>query len=128
MAIARDTTAANIKPLNGAIIRKVTLGATVSAGELITQQTDDTYWDPTDTSAAQLTVAVALQSGVSGDVIPAVTHGPVKCLTGATAGSLVYGSDTAGEPSESAGTKSTIVGRSESATVLYVQPQIVDLT
>ncbi len=127
MAIGRDTTAANIKPLEGAIVRRVQIGATVSAGELITLQSDG-KWDPTDTSAAQLTVAVAIQAGVDTDYIDAVHYGPVKNITGGTPGAKVYGSDTGGELAESAGTKSTIVGFVESATILFVQPQIVDLT
>jgi hypothetical protein len=127
MAIARDTTAKNIKPLEGAIVRRVTLGATTLAGELITLQADG-KWDPTNTAAAQVTVAVALQGGADTEVVDAVVFGPVKCLTGATIGALVYGSDTAGEPAETAGTKSTIAGYNETATVLFVQPQIVDLS
>ncbi len=105
MAIARDTTAANIKPLVGAINRRVTLGATVSAGEAITLQSDG-YWDPTDASTAQLTVRIAIQGGVVGDEVDSVTYGPVKNITGATIGGLVYASDTAGELVQTAGTKS----------------------
>jgi len=126
MAIARDTTAANIKPLEGATTRRGTLGTTVAAGELVTLQSDG-FWDPSDTSAAQLTVAVAIQAGVVTDVVDLVVHGPVNCLTGATIGGLVYATDTAGEPGTTAGTKSTIAGYAPTATVLFVQPQIVDL-
>lgn len=127
MAIARDTTAANIKPLLEAKVRRVTLGATVAAGELISEQSDG-FWDPAIATSAVLTVRVAVQGGIVGDVVDSVVYGPVKCLTGATPGALVYVSDTAGEPSATAGTKSTIAGYSPSATVLFVQPQIVDLT
>lgn len=127
MAFGRDTVAKNIKPLTGAKVRRATLGATVSAGELITLQSDG-FWDPSNaTTNAQLTVRVAAQSGVSGDEIDTVTHGPVLCTEDATPGGLVFTSNTAGEPGESAGTKDTIVGYSESATVVFVQPQIIDL-
>lgn len=127
MALARDTTAANIKPLVGAITQRVQLGATVSAGEIITLQSDG-KWDPTATTAAQLNVAIAVQGGADTDYVDAVTHGPINCVTGATIGALIYASDTAGEPSLTAGTKTTIVGYATSATVVYVQPQIDDLT
>lgn len=127
MSIARDTTAEHIKPLEGAIIRRVTLGATTEAGELITLQSDG-KWDPTNTGTAQLTVAVALQGGVDGDTVDAVRYGPVVHVTGATPGVLVYASDTAGEPAASAGTKTTILGYSATATVTFVQPQIVSLS
>lgn len=127
MAVTRETTAANVKPLTSAFTRRVTLGATVEAGEAITLQSDG-FWDPSDASTAQLTARVAVQSGVSGDEIDSVTHGPVKAITGGTIGSLVYLSDTAGEYSATAGTKDTIVGYCETATILFVQVQLIDLT
>lgn len=127
MAIARQTTAEKVKPLPDALVRRTTLGATVAAGELITEQSDG-FWDPTDTGAAQLTVRVAVQGGVVGDVIDGVTHGPIECLTGATKGALVYGSDTAGEPAATAGTKGLVAGYAETDTILFVQPQIIDFT
>jgi len=127
MALARQTTANKVKPLEGAILRRGTCGTTVAAGELVTLQSDG-YWDPTDTQTAQLTVAVAIQGGVAGDEIDLVTHGPVECLTGATPGALIYGSDTAGEPSLTVGTKDLVAGYAETATILFVQPQIIDFS
>lgn len=127
MAIARDTNAANIKPLEGAIVRRYTAGTTIAAGELVTMQSDG-YVDPTNTGAVQNIAGVALQSVVSGQRVDVVVFGPVKCLTGATVGATVYGSDTAGEPAETAGTKTTIAGWAESATVLFVSPVKVSLS
>lgn len=124
MAIARDTTAANIKPLEGAIVRRGTLGATVAAGEIVELQSDG-YWDPANASAVVMNGGIALQAGASGDRIDIVVFGPVKCLTGATPGAIVYASDTAGEPAETAGTKSAVIGYAESATVLFVNFQTV---
>ena len=81
------------------------------------------------TSAVIRKIGIALQAAAAaGVVIDVVMHGPVKCLTGASPGAIVYVSDTAGEPSETAGTKDTVIGFSESATVLYVQPQIIDFS
>lgn len=127
MAIARDTTAANIKPLQGAIVRRFTAGATVAAGELVTMQSDG-YVDPTNTSAVQNIAGVALQGVAAGQRVDVVVFGPVQCLTGATVGATVYGSDTAGEPAETAGTKTSIAGWNESATVLFVSPVKVSLS
>lgn len=129
MAIGRDTTAANIKPLRGAVIRRGTSGAAIAAGEIVELQSDG-YWDPADASTVVIRkLGIAIQAAsAAGEVIDIVTHGPVKCLTGASPGAIVYVSDTAGEPSESAGTKDTIIGFSESTTVLYVQPQIIDFS
>jgi len=120
------TIGTDIKPLGGAIIRRGTLGATVTKGHPVTLQSDG-YWDHTDTDTAQITVAVAVEGGAVGERVDLVTHGPIQCLSGATPGTLVYGSDTVGTYDDAAGTKSTIIGYAESATVLFVQPQIVDL-
>jgi len=120
------TIGTDIKPLGGAIIRRGTLGATVTKGHPVTLQSDG-YWEHTDTDTAQITVAVAGEGGAVGERVDLVTHGPIQCLSGATPGTLVYGSDTVGTYDDAAGTKSTIIGYAESATVLFVLPQIVDL-
>lgn len=124
MAIGRDTTAANIKPLDGAIVRRGTLGATTVAGEIVEMQTDG-YWDPAVATGVVMNGAIAVQGGAAADVVDLVVFGPVKCLTGATPGAIVYVSDTAGEPDETAGTKSAVIGYAESATVLFVNFQTV---
>lgn len=123
MAATRDTTASNIKPLSGAIVRRYTCGATVAAGEIVSLQSDG-YVDPSDTtSAADEVVGIAVQAGSEGDVIDVVVLGPVKCMTDATPGATVFNSTTAGEPSESAAGSNTAVGYAESATVLFVLPE-----
>lgn len=124
MAIARDTTVANIKPLTGAIVRRGTLGAATVAGEIVELQSDGKF-DPAVATAVIKSGRIALQSGGDGDVVDMVTYGPVLCLTGATIGAIVYVSDTAGEPAETAGTKSAVIGYAESATVLFVDFQTV---
>lgn len=123
MAAARQTDAALIKPLEGAVIRRFTAGATVAAGELVDMQADGKV-DPADTTAAVVIgTGVAIQAGGDGDVIDVVTFGPVECMTGATIGAIIHATDTAGEPGESAGTNAGKVGWAESATVLFVNPQ-----
>jgi hypothetical protein len=122
------TQGTDIKPLNGAIIRRGTLGTTVTKGDPVTLQSDG-FWDPTDTTTnAQLTVGIAVQGGLVGDVIDIVVYGPVQCISGATPGSLAYGSNTAGALDDAVGTKDLVVGYIESATVLFVQPQIIDFS
>ena len=130
MAAARDETVANIKPLDGAIVRRFTAGAAIEPGELVCMQSDGKI-DPaigTSVAAAQC-LGVALPprnqgtAFADGDRVDVVVFGAVKCLTGATVGALIYVSDTAGEPSETTGTKTSIVGIAESATVLFVRPQ-----
>ena len=125
MAIARDTTPANIKPLEGSIIRRFTLGTTVAAGELVSMQRDG-FVDPTDTTSAAMKVAgIAIQGGVVTDVIDVVVFGPVKAITGGTPGATLFGSNTAGEPAESAGSNVVHAGWVEAATVAFVNPNLV---
>ena len=126
MAAITQKSAAAVKPLPGSRTMRIQLGATVTAPGPVTLQSDG-KWDPTDTSAVQLTVAIPIQSGVDGEYVDAVIAGPVEAISGATPGALVYGSDTAGALDTAAGTKSTIIGYAASATVLVVEPQIVDL-
>ena len=125
--MAAITAGTDIKPLPGSVVRKGTLGTTVTKGNAVTLQSDG-YWDPCDTDAAQLTVGIAVQSGVVGDVVDIVVSGPVQCISGATPGSLAYGSDTAGALDTAVGTADLVVGYVESATVLFVRPQIIDFS
>ena len=84
----------------------------------------DGYVDPSDSTAAKNPVlGVAVQAAsAAGERIDLVVFGPVKCLTGATPGALVYNSTTAGEPLETTAGNQTVAGIAESATVLFVRP------
>lgn len=52
-------------------------------------------------------------------------HGGITCITGGTPGAILFVSDTAGEPAETAGTKSAVIGYVLSATEVYVNSQTV---
>ena len=127
MAFGRNTTAELIKPLDGAVVRRFTAGATIAAGEIVALMADG-YVDPADTSAftGAVVMGSALQATAAGGRVDVVTHGPVVCLLDGTPANLVYASDTAGEPSETVGTKDVLVGITESATVLFVRPEFID--
>ena len=127
MAFGRETTAANIKPLEGAVIRRFTAGATIAAGEIVAMMADG-YVDPANTTdfTAAAVMGIALQAAGAGDRVDVVTHGPVLCLIDATPAALIYASDTAGEPATTVGTKDVLVGVAESATVLFVRPEFID--
>ena len=130
MALARQTEAHLIKPAHTATVVQGIVGATIAAGELVTQQSDG-YWDPAIATSVVPNVGVAVTGGAVGDTIEIVTLGLIACLTGGTKGAIIYVSDTAGEPSETAGTKSAVVGYlmtlpNEQATQwLMVLPQTV---
>ena len=124
MAIARDTTAANIEPKEGAIVRRYTAGATIAAGEIVSMQSDG-YVDPSDsTSAAQMIVGIALAAAVAGDRVDVVIFGPTECLTGATIGGAVDASTPAGGGAQTTAGNQKQVGWAESATVLFVRPLV----
>ena len=127
MAFGRLTTAELIKPLEGAVIRRYTAGATIAAGEIVSLMADG-YVDPANTTdfTAACVVGIARTAAVSGDRFDVVTYGPIVCLEDATPAALIYASDTAGEPATSVGTKDVLVGFAESASVLFVRPEFID--
>lgn len=127
MAFGRETDAKKVKPLEGAITRRMTAGATIAAGEIVSVMADG-YVDPADTSAmtAAVVMGIALNAAAAGEPVDIVTFGPVVCLIDATPAALYYASDTAGEPSASVGTKDVLVGFALSATVLFVRPEFID--
>lgn len=130
MAVALETVAELIKPLDGAIVRRYTAGSAITAGMPVAMASDG-YVDPADGSDTTLSFALgmAIQSAAAaGDRIDVVVHGAMKVLTGATPGVLLFVSDTAGSIGTTAGTKSTVLGVCESATVLFVKPIWVTLT
>lgn len=130
MSIGIQTDAKLIKPLEGAIVRRYTAGAAIAAGTPVTMSADEAI-DESDASDATLSFChgVSVQAAAAAGVrIDVVVFGPISSITGGTAGVLVYVSDTVGEVSETAGTKTTIVGWNESATVLFVNPKVVSLS
>ena len=129
MAVTRNTDAAVVKPLEGAIIRRFTAGATIEAGEIVSMMADG-YVDPANTAAftGSCVVGVALQDVAAGARVDVVTFGPVLAFSGGTPGLPVFASDTAGEPAEAVGTKDVVVGFMESATVLFVRVELIDLS
>jgi hypothetical protein len=127
MAATRETTVERIKMLEGGVAHQYTAGATVVAGELVAMQSDGKV-DPAIATAVCNLLGVALNSAEDGDALEVCILGRVLCLTGATVGALIYVSDTAGEPGESAGTKTTIAGIAESATILLLRPSTVSLS
>lgn len=128
-------TAANIKPLTGAISRRGTAGATLTPGAFVYLDGAN-GWKLADADAVASAqgrgVVVADDSGstsfASGAVVDIVVFGPVAGYTGMTVGGAVFNSVTAGDLDQTApalaGDFPFAAGWAESATVLFVQPQI----
>lgn len=129
-------TAAAVRPLEGAILRRGIAGTTGSVGDLVAIQSDG-FWDQSDADAlatAQargVVVAVNGQPGATtfaaGDRLDLVRYGPVAWGTGMTIGGRVYASTTAGKGDQTApaaaGDYPFMVGYAEAADVLFVDPQ-----
>lgn len=126
MSIARQTTADNVKPLEGSIIRRYTPGAAIAVGEIVSMSADG-YVDPADTTSADAVVVGIALEAATGEAAPGkidvVIYGPVTAITGGTPASILYATDTAGEPGESAGSNDGIAGFVEAATIAFVRPQ-----
>lgn len=129
MALARQSDATLIKPLSGAVVRRRTCGGSVNAGDSVYLDSSGYVQQTAGTAVAtNYPYGVTVQAGSANDTVDVVVYGPVSFVTGATPGGIVYTSDTAGQPSHTTGTKTSIVGVAESATVVFIRPAIVSLS
>ena len=133
-----DVTAAKVRPLNGAVVRRYRLGAAANVGDGVYIASDGDV-EPVDADAqasAQgrgVVVAIGARgktAGAAGDVADVVVHGPVELgnETAMTPGASVYGSPTAGKLDQTAsatsGDYNAILGYAETSTILFVDPQV----
>ena len=130
-------TAANVRPLNGAIVRRGEAGGSGSVGNLVYLAGTD-GWKQADADASQaaamgrgIVVAVGSEGATTfadGDKVDIVVFGPVEGAASMTPGATVYNSSTAGAvadaaPAETGDDWDFIVGWAESASVIFVHPQ-----
>ena len=118
-----------IKPLPGAVIRRYTAGAAVTAGYPV--YLDSSGYVRIASATAHTTnfvLGVAVKDIASGDMGAIVTKGPILCLTGATPGNKLFTMNSAGGLDHTGGTKKTVVGVAESATILHVSPHKVTMS
>jgi hypothetical protein len=132
-----DVVAAKVRPLNNAVIRRMTAGAAVSVGDAVYVASSGKV-QPTDADFQLLVQAIGVVIGVGvsgatsagdGDVVDVVTHGAVELgnATAMTPGTVVYISPTAGKMDQVApgtGDFNFVIGRALTGTTLYVQPQM----
>ena len=129
-------TAADVRPLSGATVRRFDAGGTIGIGSPVYIASDGDV-EVADGSAVATTLgclglAVATPDGgtsvSAGERVDVVTHGAVAGFSSLTPGSLVFVSDTGGGLDTASGTKGLVVGVAESATVVFVRPQIVSFS
>jgi len=129
-------TAADIRPLAGATVRRFDAGGTITIGAPVYIAGDGDVEIADGSAVGTLLgfagLAVATPDGgtsvAAGERVDVVVHGPVAGFTSLTPGGLVFVSDTGGGLDTAVGTKDLLVGVAESAAVVFVRPQIVDFS
>lgn len=132
-----SVTRANVRPLSGAVVRRLDTGATVSVGNLVYLVSDGDVENCVSDSATNfiqawpLGIVVACPEGKTsvgaGYAVDVVVYGPVEGYSGATPGTLFYANDTAGALDTAAGTVTAIGGIMLAATIAFVRPQLVTM-
>jgi hypothetical protein len=132
-----SVTSAQVRPLPGAIVRNYQAGAAVTVGYGVyldssgyVQHSDA---DLSEAGARTIGIVVGSKDGetaiVSGDRCSVVVFGPVGGYASMTPGEPVYNSKTAGRLDQTAPTSGAYpqaVGRADSATVIFVNPDVAD--
>jgi len=129
-------TAANVRPLDGALTRRVVLAGAITVGDLFYISSYDNGRPVITKADGDGTAAVANARGIlvslgngksvgaANDVGVGVFLGPVAGFSSLTAGAKGYVSDTAGKIADAAGTRGRVVGFAESDTVFFFWPEI----
>jgi hypothetical protein len=130
-------TVANVRPLEGAIMRRAIAGEALAFGDAVyvsTYSGDKPVVSKASGAAIDALivcygVVVSTQADLGGATSVAISAacdvvvlGPVTGYTGMTSGAHIWVSDTAGLLSTTVGTKSCVVGLAESPTVVFVRP------
>jgi hypothetical protein len=132
---AITVTAANVRPLEGAVLRRYAAGGSGSKGDVVYVASDGDV-EVTDADSAGTSNGVGIVVGVSdegvttfvaGDAVTVCVYGPVGGFTLATPGAVSYVSGTAGKLDTAAGSTLKRMGYNESATVFFVDPGQVGL-
>lgn len=128
-------TAADVRPLEGAIVRRYPAGGSVNVGDAIYLNGGSAV----QTAAGTATMGSALFHGIvvsapngasvaaAGDSVDVVIFGPVAGFSNMTGGALAWVSKTAGKLADAqagSGFYNCIAGIAESATVLFVRPMV----
>ncbi len=127
-------TAADVRPLSGAIVRRFNAGATINMGDLVYIAADGDV-EPADADAATSAIAVGIAvstpdggvSAAAGERVDVVVFGPVAGFSGLTPGGHLFASVNAGKiadaaPGATSGDYVYVVGVAESATTVLVRP------
>lgn len=130
-------TAGQVRPLNGARVRRMNAGEAVSPGDSVYINTDSTVLKSDNSTAAKSqSRGIVVSSGcgngattyASGERVDVVVDGPVAGFSGMTPGAVAYPNLTAGKLDHSAsattGKFNYAAGYAETDAIFYVQGQI----
>lgn len=131
-------TAADVRPLNGAVVVRFAAGGTINVGAPVYLSAAGTV-AAADGSAVATAAAIGIlvatnpnaasqTAAASGDVCDVCVFGPVTGLGTVVYGTYYYVDDDAGIIADAAGTKSCIVGIGLDATTMLVRCQVVALS
>jgi hypothetical protein len=140
MANEVTVTVGDVRPLEGAIVRRATATEALAFGDPV--YVDSATGDVPNVSKADASAVDALlvcygivvagnpanpgaTTIAAGDPCDVVTHGPVTGYSSMTPGANIWLSDTVGRLSTVVGTKSCIIGIAETASTVYVNPVAV---
>ncbi len=129
MANEITVTAGDVRPLTGAITRRLKAGGTLALGDAVYLDSNGELQKCAGGAVASsvcVGVVVSAPEGgttiAAGDYVDVVVLGPVTGFSSMTPGTHVWVSDTAGRLSSVVGTKSGVIGIAESATTVLVRP------
>ncbi len=129
-------TAADVRPLPGAVIEAYDAGGALSVGDAVYMAADGDV-EEADASAAGTAYAIGIvvsitnaatgaTTAAAGDKVDVCTAGRVTGFSGMTPGDVLYMSDTAGALADAAGTTSHKVARARSAVTIFVNPPMTE--
>ena len=130
MANIAVATAALVRPLEGAVIRRYTAAAAIVVGAPVYLSGNKLVSETNGGAAATaqaLGIAIAPQpyqtTIAAGDAVDVVVFGPVTGYTGLAGGTRLFTSDDAGRIGDDAGdtTVNTVLGEAENATSIFVR-------
>jgi len=130
-------TSTKIRTLEGALVRNYKTGAAVTVGYAVYLDSSGyvQHADANASEAAARAMGIVVQSKdgetsvTSGDRCSVCVFGPVGGYSGMTPGEPVYNSATVGRLDQTSPTGGVYVqafGRADSATVIYVNPDVAD--
>lgn len=135
MANEITATAADVRPLSGALIRRAIASEALAFGDVV-YISSYSGAQPVVTKASGNAVATANPFGVvvggslgntsvaANEACDIVVLGAVAGYASMTAGNTIWVSNTTGSLSSVVGTKSGVVGVAESPTVVFVRPSL----